>query len=145
MPRRRTRRWVPLLFASATLAFGLWTFACSGPLVKQYEYEEDIHLSLDGSAIVYVNASVPALVALRGLDLDPRSGSRLDRQTIREIFTSPVPTVPNPMSPMLILSITSSKSGIMDCWFYVFSALIHLPPFQFSTIPLFNPSVKKVS
>jgi hypothetical protein len=83
MPRRRTRRWVPLL-----LAFGLSMFACGRPLVRQYEYEEDIDLSLDGSAVVYVNASVPALVALRGLDLEPQPGARLDRARIREIFNS---------------------------------------------------------
>jgi hypothetical protein len=90
MPRRRTRRWVPLLLAPAALALGLSMFACGGPLVRQYEYEEDIHLSLNGSAVVYVNASVPALVALRGLDLDPRPSSRLDRAKVRELFTTAV-------------------------------------------------------
>ena len=65
-------------------------FACGRPLVRQYEYEEDIDLSLDGSAVVYVNGSVPALVALRGLDLEPQPGARLDRARIRELFTSEV-------------------------------------------------------
>ena len=36
------------------------------------EYEEQFDLSLDGSATGYVNASVPALVALRGIELDTR-------------------------------------------------------------------------
>ena len=48
--------------------------ACGGRLFgKVYEYEEDIYLSLDGSAELIVNASVPALVALRGLDSRHRS------------------------------------------------------------------------
>jgi len=90
MPRRWTRRRVLLLFFPAALGFGLSVVGCGGPLIRQYEYEEDIHLSLDGSAVVYVNASVPALVALRGLDLDPRPGARLDRVRVREIFSSQV-------------------------------------------------------
>jgi hypothetical protein len=46
--------------------------ACGGRLVKkQYEYEEEMYLALDGSATLNVNASVPALVALRGMDLNP--------------------------------------------------------------------------
>jgi hypothetical protein len=90
MRRRRTRRWVPVLLTPAALVLGLSMCACGGPLIRQYEYEEDIHLSLDGSAVVYVNASVPALVALRGLDLDPRPSARLDRAKIRELFTSQV-------------------------------------------------------
>ena len=28
---------------------------------RPFEYDEDIHLSLDGSATIYVNASLPAL------------------------------------------------------------------------------------
>ena len=35
-------------------------------LVKHYEYDERVELSLDGSAVVDINASIPALVALRG-------------------------------------------------------------------------------
>jgi hypothetical protein len=42
---------------------------------------------------VYVNASVPALVALRGapLEVDPRA--RLDRNDVRAFFESPVTEV----------------------------------------------------
>lgn len=90
MPGRWTRRWVACVFTPIALAILLSTLACGGPLVRQYEYEEDIHLSLDGSAVVYVNASVPALVALRGLDLDTRPTARLDRARIRELFTTGV-------------------------------------------------------
>jgi hypothetical protein len=42
-----------------------WT-ACGTNLFRQYEYEEDMFLSLDGSATITVSASIPALNALRG-------------------------------------------------------------------------------
>ncbi len=65
--------------------------ACGGNLLsRKYEYEEDIYLGLDGSATIYVNASVPALVALRGFDLDVSPRARLDRAAVRAMFESPV-------------------------------------------------------
>lgn len=68
--------------------------AChSGLFGKQYEYEEDLFLSLDGTATLVVNASIPALVALRGLDLDPDPASKVDTQKIRAAYTSPVAEV----------------------------------------------------
>jgi hypothetical protein len=68
--------------------------ACSGRLLgKQYEYEEDLHLSLDGSATLIVNASIPALVALRGLPLDPTPSSRLDIGKVRAAYESAVTDV----------------------------------------------------
>ena len=69
----------------ATLAAG----GCGGVLSKEYEYDEQIDLSLDGSAVVYVNASIPALVALRGADLDVRPLARLDRGRIHAIYEGP--------------------------------------------------------
>jgi hypothetical protein len=75
-----------LVLAVSTLA------ACSGGadrLFKQYEYEEEIFLDIDGSATVIVNASIPALVALRGLDLDPNPRARVDRARIRAQFQTP--------------------------------------------------------
>src|SRR5579872_2282608 len=42
---------------------------------RQYEYEEDLYLSLDGSATLYVNSSIAALNALRGTAFD--TGRRL--------------------------------------------------------------------
>jgi len=42
-----------------------------------------------------VNASVPALVALRGMNLPIDPSARLDRQVVREIYTSPVTEVAN--------------------------------------------------
>jgi hypothetical protein len=62
-----------------------------GILGPQYEYEEDLTLSLDGSATLVVNASIPALVALRGFSLDPSPRARVDTigPRVRELYTSP--------------------------------------------------------
>ena len=77
------------------LASVLLSTACGGIVSRKYEYEEEIFLALDGSASVYVNASVPALVALRGMNLPLDPSARLDRQLVREIYTSPVTQVAN--------------------------------------------------
>src|SRR6266850_5284569 len=83
------RSWVLTAVAAALLLS-----ACSGRLVKkQYEYEEELYLGLDGSATLNVNASVPALVALRGVDLNPSSRARFDREGIRSFFNGPGLTV----------------------------------------------------
>ena len=63
--------------------------ACGGGgLVKYYEYEEDVYLSIDGSATIYLNASIPALVNLRGMDLDVRPTANVDRAKVRRLFTT---------------------------------------------------------
>src|SRR4029077_15568419 len=68
--------------------------SCSGGgLFRQYEYEEDIYLSLDGSATLYVSSSVAALDALRGATLDTSPAARLDRDAVRRFYTSPVTRV----------------------------------------------------
>ena len=64
--------------------------ASGGSLFQQYEYEEDIYLALDGTATVYVNSSVPALNALRGTSLDTSPTARLDREALRQFYTTPV-------------------------------------------------------
>ena len=71
----------------------LLSLACANVIARKYEYEEEVFLSLDGSATVYVNASVPALVALRGLDLPLDPTARLDRVAVRDLYNSPVATV----------------------------------------------------
>lgn len=63
--------------------------ACRGVLKQEYEYEEALYLDLNGSAALYVNASVPALVALRGVDLDVNPAARIDRRKVRAIFEGP--------------------------------------------------------
>ena len=68
--------------------------ACKGGILgKQYEYEEDLYLSLDGSATLVVNSSLPALVALRAIDLDLSPDTRPDLNRIRSAYQSPVATV----------------------------------------------------
>ena len=81
----RTGRVAALALVAATAV------ACgTGGLFRQYEYEEDIYLSLDGTATVYVNSSVPALDALRGASLDVRSNAPIDRQQIRSLYDTAV-------------------------------------------------------
>jgi hypothetical protein len=89
---------VAVLIAAAVLAS-----ACRGVLKKEYEYEEELYLDLDGSATLYVNASVPALVALRGIDLDTNPRSRFARERLRESYEGPGVTVRTPT--------TSRRSG----------------------------------
>jgi hypothetical protein len=63
--------------------------ACGGAGVfRQYEYEEEVYLSLDGSATVYVNSSIPALNALRGTSFDTNPTARVDRDAVRAYFST---------------------------------------------------------
>ena len=71
----------------------LAAMACGNIIARKYEYEEEVFLSLDGSATVYVNASVPALVALRGAGLPLDPNARLDRTVVRDFYTTPVSRV----------------------------------------------------
>ena len=76
---------VCVLLCCSTVAAG-----CSGRVFKpQYEYEEELYLGLDGSATLNVNASVAALVALRGVDLPTNPRAWLDRQQVRAFFRRP--------------------------------------------------------
>jgi hypothetical protein len=74
--------------------FFLSVSACGGgqggsDFFKQYEYEEDMYLSLDGSAALYVNTSIAALNALRGTSFDATPNGRTDREVFRAYFTTP--------------------------------------------------------
>jgi hypothetical protein len=89
---RSVRPHVALLLL-ITIASPLASIACRGRVLTEYEYEEDIYLDLDGSATVMVNASIPALVALRGLPLDPSPRARIDRDALRAAYASPVTRV----------------------------------------------------
>ncbi|HSL24051.1 MAG TPA: hypothetical protein VK886_21135 [Vicinamibacterales bacterium] len=94
MPGRRPA--AAILVALLCLAAGL-AAACAGggrgSFARQYEYEEDVYLDLDGSATVIVNSSIPALVALRGMPLPTRAAARVDREEVRRLFESPVAEV----------------------------------------------------
>jgi hypothetical protein len=71
----------------AVLCCSALAAACSGRVLKpQYEYEEELYLDLDGSATLNLNASVPALVALHGVDLPTNARARLDRDRVRALF-----------------------------------------------------------
>ena len=78
-----------LAFAFVLIAV-LASIACGNVITRKYEYEEEVFLGLDGSATLYVNASVPALVALRGMKLPLDGRARLDRQVVRDLYESPV-------------------------------------------------------
>jgi hypothetical protein len=68
--------------------------ACSGTaLFRQYEYEEEIYLSLDGTATVYVNSSIAALNALRGTTFDASPEARVDTTAVRAYYATPATRV----------------------------------------------------
>jgi hypothetical protein len=76
--------------ALLAIALALASTACGGTsLFRQYEYEEDVYVSLDGSATVYVNTSVPALNALRGTTFSASPTARVNRDAVRTLYTSP--------------------------------------------------------
>ena len=77
----------------AALSLVAFTSCSGGILGKQYEYEEDLSLAIDGSATLVVNASLPALAALRGLPVPTEPSARLDADTIRALFETPVTNV----------------------------------------------------
>ena len=61
------------------------TASCGrGGFGREYEYDEEIFLDLDGSATVVVNGSLYAFVALHGLPVNPDPGVRFDRAAYRE-------------------------------------------------------------
>jgi hypothetical protein len=67
---------------------------CSrGERFREFEYEEEIVLSLDGSATVFVNTSVAALNALRGASFSTAPSAHIDRDAIRSWFSTPVARV----------------------------------------------------
>jgi hypothetical protein len=79
-------------FALAVLALLLLT-SCARPFGRQYEYEEEVYIGLDGSATVIVNTSMAALAALHGLDVALDPAVPVDRDRIRALYSSPVTTV----------------------------------------------------
>ncbi len=82
------------LVAAVLLAAAIVASApCRRGFFRQFEYEEEIYLKLDGSATVIVNTSIPALVALRGVVLDTDPQASVDRDRIRAFYTSPTTKV----------------------------------------------------
>jgi hypothetical protein len=87
--------WIAALsLAALTLAIG-----CGRLFGREYEYEEQLYLAVDGSATLTVDASVPALIALRGFALDSSPRALLDPARVRQLYESPachVTRVPRP-------------------------------------------------
>ena len=76
----RLARLVASVAAAAVLA------ACASPFAPQYEYEEQLYLSVDGRATVTIDTSLHALVALRGVTLDPSLAGSTDRGAIQRLY-----------------------------------------------------------
>jgi hypothetical protein len=74
--------------AMAALLVSASTLPGCGLLGREYEYEEQVYLDPSGSATVVVDSSIPALVALRGLAIDPSPSARVDRDAIRRILSA---------------------------------------------------------
>lgn len=91
-PRRTARRrtvWLGAVRLAVLVAGFVSGAACSNVIARKYEYEEDVYLRLDGSATIYVNAAVPALVALRDAPLPLDPAARLDRNAVRRFYQAP--------------------------------------------------------
>jgi hypothetical protein len=58
-------------------------------LFRQYEYEEEVYLSLDRTATVYVNSSLAALNALRGTSFNTDPSFRVDVEAVRAYYSTP--------------------------------------------------------
>ena len=69
-----------------------------GGFFRQYEYEEEVYVSLDGTATVYVNASLAALNALRGTSFVTSPNAPHDRDRVRAFFSTPVTRVDGQIS-----------------------------------------------
>jgi hypothetical protein len=81
--------------AAAVLAgvIVIGSLGCGRGLFRQYEYEEEIYLKIDGSADIVVNTSIAALAALRGAALPTDPDAQVDRDRVRALYPSPATTV----------------------------------------------------
>ncbi len=82
----RARRAVIVAFVVCLVASEWGCRRVNRLLGREYEYEEDITLAVDGSATINVNASVASLVVLRGLPLDVNPRVRFAPEKIRAAF-----------------------------------------------------------
>jgi hypothetical protein len=82
----RARRAVIVAFLVCLVASEWGCRRVTRLLGREYEYEEDITLSVDGSAVVNINASLAALVVLHGLKLDVNPRVKFEPTTVREAF-----------------------------------------------------------
>ena len=82
-----------LVTAATSACGGAGGGTSGGGFFRQYEYEEEVYLSLDGTATVYVHASLAALNALRGTSFATAPNAPLDREAARAFFSTPVTRV----------------------------------------------------
>jgi hypothetical protein len=89
----RAKRWIVVAIVLAAAAVVWLRYGVVRDLFgRQYEYEEDLTIGIDGSGTLTINASLAALNALRGLDVDPQASS-VDRNRIRALYESSVARV----------------------------------------------------
>jgi hypothetical protein len=97
----RAKRWIVVAIVLAAAAVVWLRYGVVRDLFgRQYEYEEDLTIAIDGSGTLTINASLAALNALRGLDVDPQAAS-VDRDRIAALYQSDVArvsSVPRPWS-----------------------------------------------
>jgi hypothetical protein len=80
---RAMRVWPRIAAAMVLVAAAA---GCRNPFGQQYEYEEQLYLGVDGTATMVIDASIPALVALRGLPIDP--AAPVDREQVRRLYSA---------------------------------------------------------
>lgn len=82
----RARRAVGVAFLVCLVASEWGCRRVTRLLGREYEYEEDITLAVDGSATINVNASLASLVVLRGLPLDVNPRVKFAPEKVRAAF-----------------------------------------------------------
>jgi hypothetical protein len=82
----RARRAISIAFLVCLLGLDLGCGRVRRMFGREYEYEEDVTLSVDGSAVIDVNASLASLVVLRGLPLDVNPRVKFAPDRIRAAF-----------------------------------------------------------
>ena len=84
---------LPRVLLTLVTACSILGSACGGGgggiLGKEYEYEEELRLYVDGSARMDLSSSMAALVALHGLDVDTNPAVEVDRDKIRALVQGP--------------------------------------------------------
>ena len=82
----RVRASKPWALVVCLAVVALSATSCTNPLARQYEYDEQTYLAIDGSATVVLSASVAALASMRGLTLDPSPQARISSDDVRRVF-----------------------------------------------------------
>lgn len=77
-----------IIAAVLVLAAVVGSAGCGALFKKDYEYEEELYLAIDGTATVNVYASIESLVAFHGAPLDPSPDARPDRAAVRQMYSA---------------------------------------------------------